>query len=57
MTVTQTEKLQVVHARAMRQFDAIQSAVRDERMQCLKDRRFASIAGAEHSRLFAQPRF
>lgn len=41
------EKLAKVHARALRQFDAIQCAVRDERMQCLKDRRFASIAGAQ----------
>lgn len=31
----------------MREFDKIQSAVRDERLQCLQDRRFYSIAGAQ----------
>jgi hypothetical protein len=30
----------------MREFDDIQGAVRDERLQCLQDRRFATIAGA-----------
>jgi len=29
------------------EFDAIQSAMRDERLQCLSDRRFYSIAGAQ----------
>jgi len=32
---------------ALRRFDEIQSAVKDEREQCLKDRRFYSIAGAQ----------
>nr|WP_276064076.1 portal protein [Acinetobacter baumannii] len=36
-----------MHARAKAQFDKIQSAVRDERQQCLEDRRFYSIAGAQ----------
>jgi hypothetical protein len=36
-----------VHARAVKAFDQIQSAVRDERKQCLQDRRFYSIAGAQ----------
>jgi len=36
-----------VHAEALRRFDAIQSALRDERLQCLQDRRFYSIAGAQ----------
>lgn len=36
-----------VHADAMAEMDAIQTAVRDERMQCLEDRRFYSIAGAQ----------
>ena len=35
------------HSLALTRFDTIQSAVRDERMQCLKDRRFYSIAGAQ----------
>lgn len=36
-----------LHARAMAEFDDIQSALRDERLQCLQDRRFYSIAGAQ----------
>jgi hypothetical protein len=36
-----------IHQKAMAEFDAIQSAVRDERLQCLKDRRFYSISGAQ----------
>lgn len=46
MTITKAERLAAVHERAMRNFNAIQSAVRDERLQCLKDRRFYSIPGA-----------
>ncbi|WP_332605472.1 portal protein [Acinetobacter sp. ESBL14] len=41
------EQLANLHARAKKQFDTIQSAVRDERQQCLEDRRFYSIAGAQ----------
>lgn len=41
------EQLATIHARAKIQFDKIQSAVRDERQQCLEDRRFYSIAGAQ----------
>ena len=41
------QRLQSVHADALTEFDDIQSAVRDERMQCLEDRRFYSIAGAQ----------
>jgi len=29
------------------EFDNIQSSMRDERLQCLEDRRFYSIAGAQ----------
>lgn len=36
-----------LHARAMAEFDDIQSALRDERLQCLQDRRFYSISGAQ----------
>jgi hypothetical protein len=36
-----------VHAFALKEFDEIQSAQRDERMQCLEDRRFSAIAGAQ----------
>lgn len=41
------EILAEVHNEAMVEFNAIQSAIRDERMQCLEDRRFYSIAGAQ----------
>ena len=36
-----------IHQAALKQFDTIQSAVQDERRQCLADRRFATIAGAQ----------
>jgi hypothetical protein len=36
-----------VHDDAIEQFDAIQMAQREERKQCLEDRRFYSIAGAQ----------
>lgn len=36
-----------IHSDALTQFDAIQEAVRDERLQCLQDRRFYSLAGAQ----------
>lgn len=45
--MTKKEQLATIHARAKIQFDKIQSAVRDERLQCLEDRRFYSIAGAQ----------
>lgn len=41
------QKLAQIHQEAMAQFDNIQSALRDERLQCLQDRRFYSIAGAQ----------
>ena len=44
---TTEQRLSGIHQEAMREFDAIQSAVRDERLQCLQDRRFYSIAGAQ----------
>jgi hypothetical protein len=36
-----------VHADALAKFSKIQAALRDERLQCLQDRRFYSIAGAQ----------
>lgn len=42
-----SQKLIAVHDRAMKRFNKIQSALRDERIQCLQDRRFYSIAGAQ----------
>lgn len=44
---TRDQRLAAIHEEAIRDFDAIQSAVRDERMQCLADRRFYSISGAQ----------
>lgn len=44
---TKEEKLRAIHEEALEEFDCIQSAVREERLQCLQDRRFYSIAGAQ----------
>lgn len=41
------ERLAEVHEQAISQFDNIQSALRDERLQCLQDRRFYSISGSQ----------
>ena len=45
--VKQSNKLTEVHANALAEFDRVQSALRDERLLCLQDRRFYSIAGAQ----------
>ena len=44
---TRDQRLKGIHDEAMADFDAIQSAVRDVRLECLADRRFYSIAGAQ----------
>ena len=44
---TKEERLASVHQEALLEFDRIQSALREERLQCLQDRRFYSIAGAQ----------
>ena len=41
------QRLANIHSEALRQFDDVQTALRDERLQCLQDRRFYSIAGAQ----------
>lgn len=41
------ERKNRVHYKALTEFDNIQGAMRDERLQCLQDRRFYSIAGAQ----------
>lgn len=47
-TTPSTKKdLHDIHEKALVQFGYIQSALRDERMQCLQDRRFVNIAGAQ----------
>lgn len=45
--MTKEERLNRIHDEALREFDSIQTAIRDERLQCLQDRRFYSIAGAQ----------
>lgn len=45
--ISKSQQLANIHAEAMEEFDRIQSALRDERLQCLQDRRFYSIAGAQ----------
>jgi len=47
MAQTTAERLQKIHTDALAEFDRIQSAMRNERLQCLQDRRFYSIAGAQ----------
>lgn len=47
MTQSTESRLRDIHTEAMIEFDEIQTAQRDERLQCLKDRRFCSIAGAQ----------
>lgn len=47
MSITKEQRLANIHQEAMEEFDNIQSAVRDERLQALQDRRFYSIAGAQ----------
>lgn len=44
--LTKDQQLANIHATAVAEFDTIQSAVKDERLQCLQDRRFYSIPGA-----------
>lgn len=41
------KNLSTLHVDALKRFDVIQSALRDERLQCLQDRRFYSVAGAQ----------
>lgn len=47
MPMTKEERLAKIHAEALAEFDKIQQAVRNERLQCLQDRRFYSISGAQ----------
>ena len=41
------QRLNNVHQNALNEFDRCQSSMRDERLQCLQDRRFYSISGAQ----------
>jgi hypothetical protein len=47
MAETKEAKLARIHDEALRRFNTIQFALQDERQQCLDDRRFYSIAGAQ----------
>lgn len=47
MALTKTQRHANIHEEAIQEFDRIQTALRDERLQCLQDRRFYSIAGAQ----------
>jgi hypothetical protein len=47
MTVSKEARWAKIHQEAIADFNKIQSALRDERLQCLQDRRFYSIAGAQ----------
>jgi hypothetical protein len=45
--ISKEQRLANLHAEALAEFDNIQSALRDERLQCLADRRFYSLAGSQ----------
>jgi len=45
--ISNDQRLANIHAEALREFNEIQSALRDERLQCLQDRRFYSLCGAQ----------
>lgn len=47
MTIANSVRLADKHAFFLNDFDAIQTAVREVRMQCLSDRRFCSVPGAQ----------
>lgn len=56
------DRLDQIYRDALREFDDIQAAVREERIQCLEDRRFYALAGAQWEGPLAQqfenrPRF
>jgi hypothetical protein len=45
--ISKAQRLADIHAEALIEFDEIQEAQREVRLQCLQDRRFYSIAGAQ----------
>ena len=45
--ISNEQFLSNLHSEALRQFNDIQTALRDERLQCLQDRRFYSLCGAQ----------
>jgi hypothetical protein len=44
---SQADRLDGIHQDALREFDEIQAAVREERLQCVEDRRFYAVSGAQ----------
>lgn len=47
MAISKEQRLAAIHEAAVRDFDMVQTALRDERLQCLQDRRFYSVTGAQ----------
>jgi hypothetical protein len=45
--ISNDQRLSNLHSEALRQFNDIQTALRDERLQCLQDRRFYSLCGSQ----------
>ena len=45
--ISNDQRLANLHADALRQYNDIQTALKDERLQCLQDRRFYSLCGAQ----------
>jgi hypothetical protein len=45
--ISNDQRLSNLHTEALAQFDDVQSALRDERLQCLQDRRFYSLSGSQ----------
>ncbi len=45
--MSKEQYLNNLHTDALEQFNDIQTALRDERLQCLQDRRFYSLAGSQ----------
>ena len=45
--ISNDQRLTNLHSEALHQFNDIQTALRDERLQCLQDRRFYSLCGAQ----------
>lgn len=47
MAKTKEERWAAIHADALQEFDEIQEAARPVRLECLEDRRFCSVVGAQ----------
>jgi hypothetical protein len=47
MTISTEERLATIHDQALRDFSQIQTTMKNIRMECLQDRRFYSVTGAQ----------